>query len=86
MTYSRDGRTYRSYGEWLRSKKIKISYTNSANGWDASKQKRWDSELDAYRSALKEGLNPAGTTMRDVDNARRKADTLQSATGSLTAD
>lgn len=77
MTYERDGAVYPSYGAYLRSKAIKVAYTNSANGWDATKQRHWDNELQAYRDAVAEGLNPAGTTMREIDQARRISDATQ---------
>jgi hypothetical protein len=75
--YARDGAVFPSYGAYLRSKGVRVAYARSANGWDYTKQKRWDSELQAYRDAVGEGLDPTGTTMRDIDSARRKADEAQ---------
>lgn len=56
-----------SYAECLRSKGTRIAYTNSANGWDATRQKRWDSELQAYRDARAQGIQPAGTSRRKIE-------------------
>jgi hypothetical protein len=32
-------------------------------------QKKWDKELDLYRSARKQGIQPAGTSTRQVQKA-----------------
>jgi hypothetical protein len=50
---------------------MRIAYTNSANGWDLTKQKRWDKELEDYRSAVKQGIQPKGTDRRSIDQAVR---------------
>jgi hypothetical protein len=73
-------RDHENYADCLRSKSLRVAYCNSAGGWDATKQKKWDNELSAYRGAVAEGLEPNGTTMRDIDAAKRKADTIQAAT------
>jgi hypothetical protein len=36
--------------------------------------KKWDAELNAYSSARKQGIQPAGTTMRAVEDALKKSD------------
>jgi hypothetical protein len=36
-----------------------VAYCNSANGYDYSKQKRWDNELASYRSARASGVEPS---------------------------
>ena len=66
--------THASMGECLRSKGIKVAYTNSAGGWDATRQKKWDAELDAYRAATAEGIQPATTRMHDIQEAKRISD------------
>ncbi len=71
---------HKSYADCLRDKSLRVAYCNSAGGWDATKQKKWDNELAAYRGALAEGLEPAGTTMRDIDRAKRVADITQTST------
>jgi hypothetical protein len=40
----------------------------------AMPQKKWDAELNAYSAARKEGIQPAGTSMRAVQDARAKSD------------
>lgn len=64
-------RDHLSYGECLRAANVKVAYTNSANGWDSTKQKKWDRELEDYRSAVKQGIQPKGTDRRSIDNAVR---------------
>lgn len=67
-------KTHSSYAECLRAGAPRIAYANSAAGWDASTQRRWDAELDAYRDARAEGIQPAGTRMKDIEAARRISD------------
>jgi hypothetical protein len=53
---------------------VRVAYCNSANGYDATKQKRWDAELASYRAARAEGIEPAGTTQKQIDLARKVSD------------
>jgi hypothetical protein len=36
---------------------------------DLTRQKKWDSDLDAYRDARRQGIQPAGTDRASVDRA-----------------
>jgi hypothetical protein len=38
--------------------------------------KQWDSELAAYKRAREQGIQPAGTTMKKVQEAIKASDTL----------
>ncbi len=54
------------------------------NSGDASSQKqtsnkKWEGELEAYRAARAEGIQPAGTTMKKIQEARRASDAMGSA-------
>lgn len=54
------------------------------NSGDASSQKqtsnkKWDSELNAYREARAQGIQPAGTTMKKIQEAQRASDAMGSA-------
>jgi hypothetical protein len=60
--------------ECLRAASVRVAYCNSANGYDYSKQKRWDGELANYRNALASGVEPAGTTQKEIDKANRLSD------------
>ena len=58
-----------SFAACLRGSGIRVAYANSAGGWDYSTQRRWDSELDNYRSAVAQGIQPDGTTQAKIDSA-----------------
>lgn len=60
-----------TYGAHLRNKGVRVAYTNSTNGWDATKQQKWDRELDRYRGLVKSGVEPSGTTHREMDRAEK---------------
>ena len=56
----------------------KIS-TLQLNTGDASRgmsQKNWDAELDAYANARAQGIQPAGTTMKAIDEALQASDII----------
>lgn len=63
---------HKSWGECVRSKGLQLS--PHVNGEYAVRQKAWDSELDHYASAVRQGLNPAGTKRHHVDAAIKEAD------------
>lgn len=51
------------------------------NSGDASSQKptsnkKWDSELNAYRQARAEGIQPAGTSMAKIREAERASEVM----------
>lgn len=58
-----------TWGECARAAQLRIGYSQSAKGWDASTQKRWDRELQAYRDARAAGVQPAGTSMSEIRKA-----------------
>lgn len=55
-----------TYGECIRSKSLRVAYCQSAAGHDATRQKAWDRELDEYRSAIAQGIEPESTSTRDT--------------------
>lgn len=65
---------HESYASCLRSKTVKVAYCNSAGGWDATTQRTWDRELDAFESARAQGIQPAGTSMGAVREAVELSD------------
>jgi len=67
-------RDHESWGECMRNKGLKIAYSNSANGWDATRQKKWDADLDAYADARRQGIQPAGTNRQAVEDAKILSD------------
>ena len=53
--------------------------TLQMNTGDATRDipdKKWNSELQAYRDARAQGIEPAGTTMRHVQEAHRASEVL----------
>lgn len=58
-----------SYAACLRGKGARVAYSNSAGGWDATQQKSWDKELDFYKEARRQGIQPAGTKRPQVERA-----------------
>lgn len=67
-----------SYAECLKLKGLRVAYANSANNQDYTQQKRWDSDIDYYKSARAQGVQPSTTKRVDVDRAME----LSSLTGS----
>lgn len=53
--------------------------TGDANAQKSMSNKKWDAELNAYSSARAEGIQPAGTTMAKIQDARRASDALGAA-------
>lgn len=62
-----------SWGECARAARLKIAYCGVGGG-DATKQRKWDAELDSYRAARAEGIQPASTRKHDIDTARELSD------------
>lgn len=57
-------RDHPSYAACLRAASIRIAYCDSVNGRDATRQRNWDAELDAYAAARRQGIDPDGTELR----------------------
>lgn len=70
-----------SYGDCLRAKAVKTYLAAPSRGLDGTAQKQWDQELDLYRKARKEGIQPSGTTMNKVTDALRQSDAAGAAYG-----
>ncbi len=70
-----------SWGECLRAAGVGAYHVAVSKGFDGTAQKKWDRELDSYRSARKEGIQPDGTTTKKIDEARRLSDTAGAAYG-----
>lgn len=58
-----------SWGECLRSKNLTVNHTEAVG-----KQKYLDNELSRYRSAVKSGVEPRSTKMKDIVAAERMSD------------
>ena len=50
--------------------------TGDANGRAAMPLRKWEGELQAYRDARKQGIQPAGTTMAKIEAAHKASENL----------
>jgi hypothetical protein len=50
--------------------------TGDANSQKTMSNKKWHGELDAYRAARSEGIQPAGTSIKQIQEARRASDVM----------
>jgi len=57
-----------SWGECLRASNLEFS-TGDANNKKAMPEKKWNAELEAYRNARAQGIQPAGTSMAKIREA-----------------
>lgn len=69
-----------TWGECARASRLRIAYCGVSGG-DATRQKKWDAELAAYRAARKEGIQPDSTCMPDIAEAVRLSDKAGAAYG-----
>lgn len=53
-------------------------WANSANGFDLTREKKWEKNLEDYRAARKQGIQPSSTS----PGAIREAVAISDATGS----
>lgn len=74
-------RDHRSYIECLRSKNTGTYLAAPSRGLDGTVQKRWNTELDRYYEARRQGMQPDGTTMAKIVEAERLSDQQGAAYG-----
>lgn len=53
--------------------------TGDANSMKTMASKKWDGELQAYRNARAEGIQPAGTTTAHIEAAKKASDLMGNA-------
>lgn len=53
--------------------------TGDAGRVDSMSDKKWNAELSAYRDARAQGIQPAGTTMKHIAEAKEASDKLGAA-------
>ena len=71
-------KSHETYIECLQASNLQIN-TGDAGRAEGMSAKRWDGELKAYRDARAEGIQPAGTTMRQIVEAKKASDKLGAA-------
>lgn len=54
-----------TWGECVRDKGLRIGYCGQGGG-DATKQKKLDADLQAYRDARRQGIQPKTTRIEDT--------------------
>jgi hypothetical protein len=59
---------------------LRVAYCGVGGG-DATAQKQWDHELDLYRAARRQGIQPDGTTANKVMAAIKASDAAGAAYG-----
>jgi cob(I)alamin adenosyltransferase len=62
-------RDHATFGECLRAKNLRLSHDGKIDHIDA--QRKWDKELDSYRSAVSQGMEPESTRTKDIKAAVR---------------
>ncbi len=71
---------HRTWGECIREKNALIA-ESGVGGGDCSAQKKWDRELEAYRDARRQGIQPEGTSMAHIHQALDASDRAGAAYG-----
>lgn len=61
---------HKTFGECLRSKNLQLNPNLS----DTQRTKSWDGELESYRSARRQGVQPRGTSQALIDEAMKISD------------
>ncbi len=74
-------KTHRTYAECLRDKNTTTYLAAPSRGLDGTRQRQWDRELERYRAARKQGIQPDGTKMAKVVEAERLSDAAGAAYG-----
>lgn len=65
-------KSHRTFGECMRDKGLNLKPNLS----DTQTTKAWDNELEAYRNARSQGIQPAGTTMEKIQDAEQKSQVM----------
>ena len=70
---------HESWIECLRASNLQINTGDAGRAEAPMTAKKWDAELQAYRDARSEGIQPAGTTMKAITEAKKASDKLGAA-------
>lgn len=70
-----------TWGDCLRDAGVRTYLASPSKGLDGTTQKKWDAELEAYRTVRKEGIQPDGTTMNKITEAVKLSDAAGAAYG-----
>lgn len=70
-----------SYTACLQDAGVGTYLIRASMGECGTAQKKWDRELESYRQARREGIQPDGTKQKKIDAARRASDKVGAAYG-----
>lgn len=63
------GAGHETFGACLRAKNFRVAYCQSSRGLDATGEKQKERELESYRAARRQGVQPASTFTKDIRRA-----------------
>ena len=69
-------RVHLSYVEGCFGCKVQTLELNAGDATRDIPDKKWTSELDAYRDARRQGIQPSGTRMNDIEAAHKASEVL----------
>lgn len=69
-----------SWGACARASNLRVAYCGVGGG-DATEQKKWDAELDLYRTVRKQGIQPEGTKTPQIMAALKASEAVGAAYG-----
>lgn len=70
-----------TWGECLRDAGVGTYLASPSKGLDGTRQKKWDQELELYRRARREGIQPDSTNLPDIQRAMKASDAAGAAYG-----
>lgn len=70
-----------SYAECLKDKGVRTYLASPSKGLDGTRQKRWDAELELYRHARRQGIQPDSTNRPHIEKALELSDMRGAAYG-----
>lgn len=70
-----------TWGDCLRDAGVRTYLASPSRGLDGTAQKKWDSELELYRQARKQGIQPDGTKFNQITAALKASDAAGAAYG-----
>jgi len=69
---------HRSYGECLKAKNVRpVALESIAADRGRDRQKAWDKELDYYEKVTKQGIQPSGTSTKQIAFAEKASNEFQ---------
>jgi len=71
--YTKD---HESYADCLQNAGLQINTGDAGRSNGVMPAKAWDAELAAYRDARAQGIQPAGTTMKKINEAKEASQKL----------